>query len=193
MARDAAPASAPRPTRTRITTLTRRGWSPTGAAGGPLSIGVTDPFGLARRSEPSAGEAELVVRPRVHEIVAPVAVGSRISAEHEATAWRAVVSDLGDEFVTLRDYEVGDDLRRVHWRSTARTGDLMLRQDELRFGEVATVLLDTRAGAHRGDSFERALEVAASVAAAVVEDGRRLRFLTTGGFDVVLDGSRPGA
>ncbi len=45
---------------------------------GPLAVAVTDPFGLARRSEPSAGEAELVVRPRVHEIVAPVAVGSRI-------------------------------------------------------------------------------------------------------------------
>jgi uncharacterized protein (DUF58 family) len=69
----------------------------------------------------------------------------------------------------------------------------MLRQDELRFGEVATVLLDTRARAHRGDSFERALEVAASVAAALVEDGRRLRFVTTGGFDVELDGARTGA
>ena len=76
---------------------------------GPLAVAVTDPFGLARRGEPSAGEAELVVRPRVHEIVAPVAVGSRISAEHEARASRAVVSDLGDEFVTLRHYAVGDD------------------------------------------------------------------------------------
>jgi uncharacterized protein (DUF58 family) len=66
----------------------------------------------------------------------------------------------------------------------------MLRQDELRYGEVATVLLDTRATAHRGDSFERALEVAVSIAAALFEDGRRLRFLTTGGFDVDIDGAR---
>jgi hypothetical protein len=86
---------------------------------------------------------------------------------------------------------MGDDLRRVHWRSTARTGDLMLRQDERRVGEVATVLLDTRAAAHTGDSFERALEVAVSVAAALVDDGRRLRFVTTGGFDVEIDGVRP--
>ncbi|MDQ1490406.1 MAG: hypothetical protein QOJ23_2920, partial [Actinomycetota bacterium] len=83
--------------------------------------------------------------------------------------------------------------RRVHWRSTARAGDLMLRQDERRVGEVATVLLDTRGGAHRGDTFERALEVAASVAAALFEDGRRLRFLTTGGFDAELDGARARA
>jgi len=66
----------------------------------------------------------------------------------------------------------------------------MLRQDELRFGEVATVLLDTRATAHRNDSFERALEVAVSIAAALFEDGRRLRFLTTGGFDLDIDGAR---
>ena len=59
-----------------------------GTAWDRSSVAVTDPFGLARRSEPSAGEAELVVRPRVHDIVAPVAVGSRISAEHEASAAR---------------------------------------------------------------------------------------------------------
>src|SRR5437660_8459465 len=97
---------------------------------------------------------------------------------------------VGLDFFALREYEVGDDLRRVHWRSTARTGDLMLCQDELRHGEVATVLVDTRAAAHDGDSFERALEVAASVTAALVAGGRRVRFLTTGGFDVELAGAR---
>ena len=77
--------------------------------------------------------------------------GSRISAEHEAIAARAVVSDLGDEFVTLRDYEVGDDLRRVHWRSTARTGELMIRQDEARWRSRAAVVLDVHpGGARRG-------------------------------------------
>ena len=74
-----------------------------------------------------------MVRPRVHDIVAPVAVGSRITAESEAPAARSMVSDLGNDFLTLRDYEVGDDLRRVHWRSTARTGELMIRQDEARW------------------------------------------------------------
>ena len=132
---------------------------------GPLAIAVTDPFGVARRTEPSAGEAELVVRPRVHDIVAPVAVGSRISAEHEASAARAVVSDLGDEFVTLREYELGDDLRRVHWRSTARTGELMIRQDEARWRSRAAVVLDVQPGAHDAASFEVAVEAAASVSA----------------------------
>ncbi len=157
---------------------------------GPLAIAVTDPFGVARRSEPSAGEAELVVRPRVHDIVAPVAVGSRISAEHEASAARAVVSDLGDEFVTLRDYEVGDDLRRVHWRSTARTGELMIRQDEARWRSRAAIVLDVQPGAHDAASFEVAVEAAASVAARLARLRRRVELVTSAG-EVLGTGGDP--
>ena len=157
---------------------------------GPLSVAVTDPFGLARRSEPSAGEAELVVRPRVYEIVAPVAVGSRISAEHEAESARAVVSDLGDEFVTLRDYELGDDLRRVHWRSTARTGELMIRQDEARWRSRAAVVLDVLPGAHSAESFEVAVEAAASVTARLVRLRRRVELVTSAG-EVLGTGGDP--
>jgi len=157
---------------------------------GPLSIAVTDPFGVARRGEPSAGEAELVVRPRIHDIVAPVAVGTRISAEHEATAARAVVSDLGDEFVTLREYEVGDDLRRVHWRSTARTGDLMIRQDEARWRSHAAVVLDVLPGAHDDASFEVAVEAAASVTARLARLRRRVEVVTSAG-EVLGTGGDP--
>ena len=148
---------------------------------GPLSVAVSDPFGMARRSESSAGEAELVVRPRVHDIVPPVAFGGRITAEHDATAARAVVSDLGDEFVTLRDYEVGDDLRRVHWRSTARTGELMIRQDEARWRARAAVVLDVRPGAHDAQSFEVAVEAAASVTARLARLRQRVEVVTSAG------------
>jgi uncharacterized protein (DUF58 family) len=157
---------------------------------GPLAIAVTDPFGVARRLEPSAGDAELVVRPRVHDIVAPVAVGSRMSAEHEATAARAVVSDLGDEFVTLREYEVGDDLRRVHWRSTARTGDLMIRQNEARWRSRAAVVLDVRSTTHDAASFEVAVEAAASVTARLARARRRVELITSAG-EVLGTGGDP--
>jgi uncharacterized protein (DUF58 family) len=167
---------------------------PTGRRGavtvGPLVLSVGDPFGLAERRLPMAGPARLAVHPRIHPVLALPASSTR---ETRLGTARPVRAPRGDDFFALRKYEVGDDLRRVHWRSTARAGDLMLRQDERRVGEVATVLLDTRGGAHRGDTFERALEVAASVAAALFEDGRRLRFLTTGGFDVELDGGRARA
>jgi uncharacterized protein (DUF58 family) len=126
----------------------------------------------------------------VHEIVAPVAVGSRISAEHEATSARAVVSDLGDEFVTLREYQVGDDLRRVHWRSTARTGELMIRQDEARWRSRAAVVLDVTSGAHDAESFEVAVEAAASVTARLVRLRRRVEVVTSAG-EVLGTGGDP--
>ncbi len=50
----------------------------------------------------------------------------------------------------MREYRLGDDLRRVHWASTARTGDLMVRREEQPWQSRATVLLDTRRMAHAG-------------------------------------------
>jgi len=91
------------------------------------------------------------------------------------------VSDLGDEFVTLRDYELGDDLRRVHWRSTARTGELMIRQDEARWRSRAAVVLDVLPGAHDAASFEAAVEAAASVTARLARLRRRVELITSAG------------
>ena len=157
---------------------------------GPLVLRLGDPLGLAERCTELAGPARLVVHPRIRPVLALPGSPAREAPHGAARPARAA---RGDDLFALREYEVGDDLRRVHWRSTARLGDLMLRQDEVRLSEVATVLLDTRAGTHRDGSFERVLEVAASVTAALVEDGRRLRFVTTGGFEAEFDGSRPGS
>jgi uncharacterized protein (DUF58 family) len=149
---------------------------------GPLWLAATDPFGLARRAWPGLDVSELVVRPRVHDIAAPVAAGSRIAAAQadEPTA-RALVSDLGDDFLTLREYAVGDDLRRVHWRSTARTGELMIRQDEARWRSRAAVVLDVRPEAYDSASFEVAVEAVASVVARLVRLRRRVEVVTSAG------------
>jgi uncharacterized protein (DUF58 family) len=145
---------------------------------GPLVVAASDPFGLVRRGAPGTGEAELVVRPRVHDIVAPVAVGSRVTADSEAPAARSMASDLGHDFLTLRSYELGDDLRRVHWRSTARTGELMIRQDEARWRSRAAVVLDVHPAAHDAESFEVAVEAAASVTTRLVRLRRRVEVIT---------------
>ncbi len=100
------------------------------------------------------------------------------------------MSDLGDEFVTLRDYELGDDLRRVHWRSTARTGELMIRQDEARWRSRAAVVLDVQPGAHDAASFEVAVEAAASVAARLARLRRRVELVTSAG-EVLGTGGDP--
>jgi uncharacterized protein (DUF58 family) len=148
---------------------------------GPLALAASDPFGLARRPVAAAGDAELVIRPRIHDIVAPVAIGSRVAAESEAAAARAIASDLGSEFLTLRNYEVGDDLRRVHWRSSARGDDLMIRQDEARWRSRAAVVLDVHSSAYDAESFEVAVEAAASVTERLVRLRRQVEVVTGAG------------
>jgi uncharacterized protein (DUF58 family) len=148
---------------------------------GPLSLSASDPFGLARRVLPSVVDSDVLIRPHIDDIVAPVAVGSRVAGESDLPAPRAMVSDLGDEFLTLREYELGDDLRRVHWRSTARTGDLMIRQNEARWRSRAAVVLDVHPDGHDPESFEIAVGAVASIVTRLVRLQRRVEVATSAG------------
>jgi uncharacterized protein (DUF58 family) len=89
----------------------------------------------------------------------------------------------GEDFYGLRAYEVGDDLRRVHWPSTARLGDLMIRQHEMPWQGRATVLLDVRAGVHTAESLELAVSAAASIVTACFRRGSLIRLVSTDGVD----------
>ena len=75
------------------------------------------------------------------------------------------------EFHTLRDYAPGDDLRHVHWKSTARRGHLMMRQNEARRRTPVLVVLDVRPARTTGVSFERAVEACASIVTAIDRSG----------------------
>ena len=77
----------------------------------------------------------------------------------------------------------GDDLRRVHWRSTARWDELLVRQEERPWQGRATVLLDRRRGSHSAASFERAVSAAASVIVACWRRHFLLRLVDTTGYD----------
>ena len=158
---------------------------PTGRRGiysvGPLTVSVTDPFGIAEVSTVSARIDRFVVYPRIEDILALPGSSNR---DARLGSFRASRVPVGLDFFGLRAYEVGDDLRRVHWRTTARTGELMLRQDEMPWESRATVLLDTRPSTHQGESFERAVEVAASIVTAVAKGRRHIRFLTSGGVEI---------
>jgi len=89
----------------------------------------------------------------------------------------------GDDFYALRPYVVGDDLRRIHWPSTARHDELLVRQQEQPWQGRTTVLLDVRRATHDLDSFEAAVSAAASIVTA--NGGRHdlVRMLTTDGVD----------
>ena len=88
----------------------------------------------------------------------------------------------GEDFHTMRAYQTGDDLRRIHWRSTARRGELMIRQDESTRRGQAVLLLDTRqsvVGRSHGPCFERCVSAAASLGVLLCRAGFGVRFATT--------------
>ncbi|MBV8161811.1 MAG: DUF58 domain-containing protein [Acidimicrobiia bacterium] len=148
---------------------------------GPLEASVTDPFGLAARTLRVATASELTVYPHVDSIAPlPHTRGDDpLSGADHPTG----VALSGEDFYALRAYEVGDDLRRVHWPSTARLDELMIRQNEMPWQARVTVLLDVRSRAHSGESLELAVSAAASIVASCWQRGSLVRLVTTDGVD----------
>lgn len=147
---------------------------------GPLDVEVTDAFGLARLTVTATAANQLTVFPRLHDVdPVPFTIGDELAG---AAPSPDALGRSGDDFYALRQYTVGDDLRRVHWRSTARHDELMVRQQELPWNGRLTVLLDTR---RRGDdaAFELSIEIAASILAASSKRRDLTRLATTDGGD----------
>ena len=92
--------------------------------------------------------------------------------------------------MTLREYAPGDDLRHVHWRSTARRGHLMMRQNETRRRAPVLLMLDVRPAAHDRASFERAVEATASIATALHHSGRPFEVAWSTGTTIGAPGRR---
>src|SRR4051812_38745544 len=162
---------------------------------GPLVIRLTDPFGLCEMNRSFPSVDRLIVIPQVVSLPAV-----RLAGEYAGTGDSRArsVAVHGEDDAATREYRRGDDLRRVHWRSTARTGELMVRREEQPWESRATVVLDTRASAHRGEgptaSFEWAVSAAASVAVHLRHAGYKMRLVTDagGGVDAAEDdGDRP--
>ena len=148
---------------------------------GPLEIEIADPFGLVRRRIPAGSTAELTVLPPVVALLPlPFTLGDDPLAGAEQPNH---LGRTGEDFYALRPYVVGDELRRVHWPSTARTGELQVRQDEQPWQGRVTVLLDVRRTTTDQAGFERMVTAAASVIAASGRRGDLVRLVTTGGID----------
>lgn len=148
---------------------------------GPMTITVSDPFGLWSAASPAAGAEEVTVLPAVEDIP-PMA--RTIGPDPDAGTRSGSIGGRGDDFAALRTYVVGDDLRRVHWPSSARTeDDLLVRQDDVPWHGRVCVVLDLRRHVHDDRSLERAVSAAASVVRTHVRRGDHVRLLTTTGFD----------
>jgi len=155
---------------------------PTGRRGvvavGPMTITRTDPLGLIRIVQRHGSVETLWVYPRIHP-VEPLSAGRRFSLE-------GPTSDLSPHgtvsFHALREYVVGDDPRRIHWRSTAHTGTLMVRQFVDTSLPNGLIVLDTRQASYREPAFfEEAVEIAASLVAASTLQNFPIRLRTTSG------------
>ena len=146
---------------------------------GPLRVRARDPFGLALRAASVPGDAEVVVLPRVLPLSSGRSLGSGIGSEGSVPH---MVALHGEDDQTVREYRDGDDLRRIHWPATARTGDLMVRQEDRPAKRRAVLLLDTRARGHggsgRSSSLEWCVTTAASIIAHLVEATYAVHLLT---------------
>ena len=132
---------------------------------GPLAVRVRDPFGLVERTRRYAQVEEVIVYPHIEPVGAAVTRGAHLGAG--SSRQRRPFAN-GDEFYTMREYVTGDDLRLVHWPSTAHRNTIMVRQMEQGFQQHLTVFLDARTGAHHGatlrtSTLEKAVSVAASL------------------------------
>ncbi len=139
---------------------------------GPLQLRVADSFGLVEISRSFSARTSLVVTPRVYPL-ARTMISRSWAGEGDGRSRLAATA--GEDDVIPRPYRNGDDLRRVHWRSTARYGELMVRREEQRWRNRAAVLLDTRASVHVGSgpssSFETAVSAAASIGVHLAQEG----------------------
>ncbi|MFI0445180.1 DUF58 domain-containing protein [Actinomadura sp. 6N118] len=149
---------------------------------GPLIVRLADPFGMVELVRSFSLADTLTVTPTI----VPLPPGRLTGAwTGGGDSLARTVSSAGEDDVAPREYRHGDDLRRVHWRSTARRGELMVRREEQHWQSSGALFLDTRRIAHRGDgpgaSFEQAVSVTASVGVHLGRAGMGLRFVTDGG------------
>jgi uncharacterized protein (DUF58 family) len=143
---------------------------------GPLRVGRRDPFGLARVQRTFGGTGRVWVYPKLHPIAAVPAGSSRnLDGLVEKVPHGSITFDA------LREYVMGDDLRHVHWRTSARIGELMVRERVDTSRPRLAVLIDDRSAAYAGDSFEDVCEAAASVAAAALRADLAVTLFTTSG------------
>lgn len=149
---------------------------------GPMSVRVGDPFGLVELGRAFRTTVPLTVTPRTVPLPG-IPLGGAWTGSGDNRP-RAFATGSAED-VTVREYRRGDDLRRVHWRSSARVGELMVRREEQPWQSRATLFLDNRARAHRGQgiasSLEAAVSAAASVAVHLSQRGFTVRLVTAAG------------
>jgi uncharacterized protein (DUF58 family) len=159
---------------------------------GPLDRSMADGLGLARSLRTIPGQDELLVSPRV-EPLANLRGASGVGLATDTSLLRTGLGSADD--VLVREYHQGDDVRRIHWRTTAHAGQLMVRREERAWDPSATIVIDNRARGYstrvHDERLEWAVSAAASIAIHLLRDGFDLSLVEADGR--VLTPHRVGA
>jgi uncharacterized protein (DUF58 family) len=154
---------------------------------GSLAV-IEDPFGLERVEQPLESPGALLVYPRLIQLDRLFSEGGRRSHDGRRLLLRR---PSGFDLHSVRDYEHGDSLRKVHWRSTARRGQLMVKELEDSPRDEVAVVLDADPDAVVGESFDVQVRAAGSLLLSHVRHGRRA-VLVVNGARAELQGVRSG-
>ncbi len=145
---------------------------------GPLRVRVADSFGLVSITRAFTSTSVLTVTPRIIPLTRPPLGGFWLGdSEHG----RRSIAASGEDDAAPRAYRTGDSLHRVHWRSTARYGELMVRREEQYWRNTASLFLDTRRSGFSEPLFELAVTTAASIGVHLAGEGFEARFVTADG------------
>ena len=152
---------------------------------GPIHLVVSDAFGFFRRTVATSASVRIVVQPRVFDIPGHITSRSRgDNDEGRRTGWGSQLSEL------VTEYNRGDELRRIHWRTSAKVGKLMVRKELSPERTDVMLCLDTDAASYSISTafssrqtafdFEAFHELFVSLAFAESKSGKNIRVLTTG-------------
>jgi uncharacterized protein (DUF58 family) len=148
---------------------------------GPLRLIFDDPLGIARSTTPVAGADEIVVAPRTLPIDMPELGRGTLGRSLLESSRRLGPGD----FHGLREYATGDEPRSIHWRASARTDDLMVKEFTVEGLHRCTVVFDPSPGVHVSNAaFEHGVTAAASLVSSAMRAGLTTRFVTGGGIDL---------
>jgi uncharacterized protein (DUF58 family) len=144
---------------------------------GPVRVHVADPIGMVDLTQTVPSTASILVTPRT-EPLPKISLAGRWAGSGDNRTRELL--GAGSPDVTIREYRVGDDLRRIHWPSSARVDQLMVRREEQQWQSRCTLLVDNRRISHRGYGADSSMETAARTAASIV------RHLVAADFEVRL-------
>ena len=157
----------------------------------PLQIRTGDPFGFFEASATVGQGITLVVYPRLEPIPLWKLPASNLEGSHSSPERTLQTTPLA---TTVRPWAPGDSFNRIHWKTTARTGEIQVKEFDLEQTADAWIVLDLERGIHagRGDesSLEAAVRVAASVADKAIAENRAVGLTASGHRTVVLPADR---